>query len=203
MKPHTIQNTFCNSGMWPVSLETGVQKMRSYAKSTRKKAKSKTKQGSPVLLIHPITQTEYALNKWIEQDPLTLSSPSRKRHVETLKKAKVQLNYAHLIESKHQASQAQLLEDQKRRISSRKSFQKGGAISVTAARKKKQERIEKEKNDAIQKVETAMKRQVSKATKALYAQGVQACREEKERKKLIQGYLARGKPLPIGIEIPI
>lgn len=71
------------------------------------------------------------------------------------------------------------------------------------ARKKKQERVQKEKDDEIRKAKTAIKRQVNKAKKELKAQGVIVCREEKNRKKLIQSYLSQGESLPIGIEIPI
>lgn len=77
------------------------------------------------------------------------SSPSKKQHKETLKQAKVQLSYAHLVDVDHQAIQAQVLKDQKQQFNSRKSFHKGGAISVADARKKRDDRDEKKHDNAI------------------------------------------------------
>lgn len=203
MKPHTIQNAFRNSGMWPISAKAGIDKMRQYAKGTKNLNKGKNRPSSPALPVNPISQVEYALNEFIERDPTTLSSLSRKRHMDTLKKARVQLSYAHLIQSEHQATQARLSEDQKRQTTARKSLHKGGAISVTDARKKKLDRDQKEMEDEIRKAETAITREVNKAKKELKARGVIARREERERKKAIQGYISRGELLPIGIEVEI
>ena len=152
MKPHTIQNAFRNSGMWPVSAKAGIQKMRHYAKGTksyRKRPNTLRTLPFPQLPVDPISQSEYALNKWIERDPTTWSSPSRKRHMETLKAAKVQLSYFHLVDSENRMMQARLIEDQTQRTNSRKSLHKGEAISVMAARKKRSDCDQKEKENEI------------------------------------------------------
>ena len=73
MKPHTIKNAFRNSGMWPVSAEADNQKMRHYAKGTKAYRKRQNKKQSLQLPqpTDPISQSEYALNEWIEWDPTT------------------------------------------------------------------------------------------------------------------------------------
>ena len=129
--------------------------------------------------------------------------PSQKRYGETLEKVIVQLSYAHLVESEHQFFQARLLGDQKRRTSSRKSLHKGGVISVAQARRKREERVQKEKDSAIQKTEFTIQQQVNSANKKLRARGAKARKEEKERKKLVQYLKSRGQPLLIGGEISI
>ncbi|MCJ1470798.1 hypothetical protein MMC07_009445 [Pseudocyphellaria aurata] len=99
--------------------------------------------------------------------------------------------------------EARILYDQKRRVTSRRSLRKGGAISVADARKKRDDRDTKEHNDAVRKAQTAIDRYVNKAKKELKARGIQAHKDERDRKKSYQEFLARGEELPIGIEIPI
>ena len=100
--------------MWPVSAEAGIQKMRHYAKGTKAYQKRSNRLQSPGLLqpTDPNNQNEQVLNEWIERDPTIWSSPSRERHIKTLKTAKVQLNYAHLVDSEHQMMHVKLKEDQ-------------------------------------------------------------------------------------------
>ena len=113
------------------------------------------------------------------------------------------MNYAHLVDVDHQAIQAQVLEDQKRRTTSCKSLHKGGAISVADAGKKRDNRNKKERDDAVRKAQLAINRYVNKAKKELKAQGVQARKNEKNRKKRLQEFLVRGEELSIGIDVPI
>ena len=115
MKSYTIKNAFSESGMWPINAKASIQKMQQYARSTRKNTgKDKHKADSPTALLeHPICQIESQITEWIDRDPRMWSSPSRKQHKKTLKQAKVQLSYAHLVDVDHQAIQAQVLEDQK------------------------------------------------------------------------------------------
>lgn len=117
MKPHTIKNVFQNSGMWLVSTKAGIQKMRKDTKSYRKrKNKQQSEPTLSLLLKNLISQSEEALNKCIEKDPTTWSSFSRQRHKESLKTAKVQLYYAHLVDSERQIMCIRLTEDQNRQL---------------------------------------------------------------------------------------
>ena len=205
MKSYTIKNVCSELGMWPVSAKAGIHKMRQYTKSICQKNK-KDKQKAPslnALFEHLISRVETQLTEWIERDLYTWSSPSKKQYVEILRLAKVQLSYAHLIDGEHQAIQTWLLEDQKRRATSRKSFYKGGAISVADARKKKDNRDKTDHDDAIWKAQTAINCYVNKAKNELKARGIQACKEEKACKKRLQEFLSRGEELPIGINIPV
>ena len=138
MKPYTIKNAFAESRMWPINAKADIEKMRQYAKSTQNNdKKDKHKADSPTVLSeHPIHQAENQITKQIDWDPHTQSSLSKEQHVETLKLAKIQLNYAHFVDVDYQAIQTQLLDDQKQRVTSRKSFHKGGAMSVVDTRKK-------------------------------------------------------------------
>ena len=117
--------------------------------------------------------------------------------------AKVQLNYTHLVDVDHQAIQTQVLDDQKRRATFCKSLHKRGAISVADARKKRDDCDLKGHNNAIQKTQTAINRYINKAKKKLRARGIQAQKNEKDRKKRLQELLARGEKPPIGKDIPI
>ena len=182
--------------------------MRHYVKGTKSYQKNhcQDREHSPSLPPFPkdpISQSKQGLNEWIERDPTTWSSPSRCCHVEALKSAKVQLNYAYLVDSERQLMHTRLTEEQNRRNNSRKSLHKGGAISVLEARKKKSDWQGKEKTDVIRKVKTAIQQQTSKATKDLKARGVLAHKEEKIRKKKYVDLLSRGEVLPVGIDIPI
>ena len=78
MKPHTIKKNFWNSEIWPVSAKAGIQKMCHYAKSTNAYRKCQKTLHSPQLLVDPISQSEYALNKQIERDLTTWSSLSKR-----------------------------------------------------------------------------------------------------------------------------
>ena len=97
--------------------------------------------------------------------------------------AKVQLNYTHLVDVDHQAIQTQVLDDQKKRVTSCKSLYKASAINVADARKKKDDCDLKEHNNAIRKAQTAINHYVNKAKKELRAWGIQARKNEKDRKK--------------------
>ena len=76
-----------------------------------------------------------------------------------------------------------LTKDQNWRFNSQKSLHKGRAMSVFAARRKKFDQDQKEKKDAIKKLETAIQQQTNKTIKKLKAQRVLACKKEKIRKK--------------------
>lgn len=61
MKPYTIKNAFFESRMWPIKAETGIKKMRQYAKNTRKNTKKAGKHRALFLTAlpeHPIRQVE-------------------------------------------------------------------------------------------------------------------------------------------------
>ena len=157
MKPHTIKNAFQNSGMCPVSTKVRIQKMRHYTKGTKSYQKDhrQNREHSPSLLPllkDLISQSKQAFNEWIKKNPTTWSSPSRHRHVEALKSAKMQLNYVHLVDFKRQLMHARLTEDQNRQNNSQKSLHKGGAISVLEAWKKKSNHQEKEKKMPSEKL---------------------------------------------------
>ena len=124
--------------------------MLHYSKSTKTHGKCpKVLDTSPLLQLplDLISQSKYALNEWIEQDPTIWSSPSKKQHIEVLKTVKVQLTYAYLIDLKHQMMQFRLRKDQKQWINSWKSLHKGGAISVIAVREKKSNCDKKRQQD--------------------------------------------------------
>ena len=80
MKPHTIKNAFQNLEMWLVSAKAEIQKMRHYVKGIKSYWKDyrQNREHSfsfSSLLKDPISQSEQALNEWIETNPITWNSP--------------------------------------------------------------------------------------------------------------------------------
>jgi hypothetical protein len=202
MKLYTIRNSFRDSGMWPVSCKTAVQKMRQY--SNKKKLPDNTNINMDNLpSLQPTTyyQCEIGLQEWEERVPTILSSPSRKRWQGWSHRTKVQLTKAQLQSHDYQMMQIRLTEQQKARTGSRRSINAGGLLEVEKVREKKKAKAQKEKDEAIRKAEKAVNDAINKAKKALNRRGIDARKAERDRKKAITEF--NKEFIPLELLLPI
>jgi lipopolysaccharide export system protein LptC len=142
MKYHTIRNAFQESGIWPPSAKQGIKKMRVY----QKKNPIDTQEDDELEL--PKLPPQYALDiyttaatvrEFADRDPTQFSDPSIKRFRRTMKDVNVQLNKGILSDIKLKADQVKEKAELKRRSTSRRSIQKGGATtSINELREKKE-----------------------------------------------------------------
>ena len=192
-KEFTMKNAFRESGMWLISFETARKKIGQYS------SKKKPIGTNPILPRIPTTyhECESALNEFIERVPQEFSSPSKDRFTSTLQATKVHLVRASLQQEDHRNIQNRLYEQQRARVTNRRSLQRGGPLDIEQARETKRLKAEKERNEAIRKARRAVNNAVKKAQKALNRRGIEARRAEKARKKRIEEIKAKGEIIPI------
>jgi hypothetical protein len=115
---------FRDSGIWPANYEKIKEKVAVYAK--------------PNILETPkqAFQASQDLSNWSQRIEEILSSPSRQRWTSSLVKIQVQLTESMLVHSELTQITSVMIEQRQRKVRSRKSIQKGGAVSVEQARRK-------------------------------------------------------------------
>lgn len=192
MQPHTIINAFKNSGMWPISAKAGIKKMRAYGK---RQVSEEEKQAEDALELpqhapppaSELWQISSSIREFAERDPTQFSSPSAKRFKSTMTNTDIALQKAHLLRVEHTALQQKLRVESKRKNTSRRSIQAGGAgeaIAVLRARIKA--RDEAEATESLRRAKKQLQAAINKAKKALTAAGVRARRDEKARLAVLQ-----------------
>jgi hypothetical protein len=207
MKYHTIRNAFQESGIWPPSAKQGIKKMRVY----QKKNPIDTQEDDELEL--PKLPPQYALDiyttaatvrEFADRDPTQFSDPSIKRFRRTMKDVNVQLNKGILSDIKLKADQVKEKAELKRRSTSRRSIQKGGAAtSINKLREKKEIRDYAERTEKLRLARKRLQQAVNRAKKDLQAKGIQARKEERSRLARIQSYQIQNiVPHPLDL-IPI
>src|ERR1700716_255881 len=162
---------FRDSGIWPANYEKIEKKVAMYAK--------------PELLETPkqANQASQDLSNWSQRFESILSSPSRQRWTSSYTEIQVQLTESTLVQLELTQITAKMTEQRQRKVRSRKSIQKGGAVTVEQARKKISEK--KAKEEAIEQAREIRerKRMVNIEQKLQLRAGIDARKAEKARKQ--------------------
>lgn len=220
-QPFTIKNSFQESGMFPVSFKKALKKMRHYNKKGKSvgndlgalsgtqvdgedQAISVEEGGELELPKLPGTyfNCQRGLGEWVDRAE-NFSPSSKIRFQQWAKEAQVCLAQAELQQETYQNIQTRIQEDKKRKSKSRRVIQKGGIITVEAARQRKKEKEDKAKEVAIKKARKNIQIAVNKAKTALNRRGIDARKAEKERKKQVRIMQGKGEVVPDEMLLPI
>ena len=94
----------------------------------------------------------------------------------------------------HHALQEKLRNEYARKTTSRRSINKGGgATDIETLRESKRLREQETRRKELASAKTKLRLAVSKAKKALLARGVQARKNERERKTRLINYISQGE----------
>lgn len=185
MQFHTIVNAFKESGMWPVNMRKGLQKMRGYNKRTRTEEEAELESTMDELPTHgmsPLWKISTAIREFEDRDPRQFSSPSAKRFKNTMQDTDVALQKAHLDSVEHHSLQQKIRAERKRRSTSRRSIHIGGpGDSVASINAKIIARDSSVSTEQLRKARKRLQTCINKARKKIKDAGVLARRQEKER----------------------
>lgn len=122
------------------------------------------------------------MGEWVDKAE-TFSPSSKARFQQWAKGTEICLAEGQLQAETYRTIQSRIQEQEKRKVKSRRSIQKGGLLTVEQARQKKKEQDEKEKATAIKRAQKNIQIAVNKAKGVLHRRGVDARKAEKEQKK--------------------
>jgi hypothetical protein len=127
-KASTIKNAFQESGMWPVSCDAALKKMRVY----QKKQDDSDNNEEPQLPTTPRTFNDgaTAIGNWDNRVSELLSSPSARQYESTVKGIKTTLIRAEIREVEYRQLRGQVDEQRKRTMKSRKGYSTGGPVDI-------------------------------------------------------------------------
>ena len=148
-------------------------------------------------------ECQKGIGEWIEKAE-TFSPNSKGKFQQWAKATEICLAEAQLQQDSYHSVQARIREEEKRcKTKSRRVIQKGGVITVEAARLRKNEKDQKQKLTAIKKAQKDIQVAINKAKAALNRHGIDARKSAKERKKQVQNIRAQGGIIPSEMLIPI
>ncbi|KIN00700.1 hypothetical protein OIDMADRAFT_29776 [Oidiodendron maius Zn] len=103
----------------------------------------------------------------------------------------------------HKLLHERVSQQAKQRLRSRKRISSGGVLLASEARHKIEEKERKEREDRAKRATKAIQVDRNKKKAALYARGVLARRQERERRDKIKALKATGQPVPLELTVPI
>ncbi|OAF62111.1 hypothetical protein VC83_01473 [Pseudogymnoascus destructans] len=217
-KEATIQSVFRKAGIWPISCNTALEKLRTYSQPTPTPIEPTT----PTLPrpITPIPTTfqgvEQGLQRWKDRLPEALSSPSRQSYSNWVTGASQVLAAGQLQE---RAIRQQVKSSKTKRA--RGQLQCGGELRASEAHELQKQKAELQAQklaaaearklsqaaNRAQKLATAEARKLSQAAKRAQKQlrraGIEARKQERLRKKSVAQLTQSGFPIPPELQDPI
>ena len=200
-KDYTIKNSFRDSGTWPVSSKPAVKAMKRLLNQQPKLDEYEL----PALPCTPKTcfQSQVYLDEWAKRVPDLLSSPSAKRFQSMAKGTKIVLARADIERVEHTLLRERVGQQAKQRLRSKKRISAGGRLLASEAREKIAAKEQKEKEDKARRAAKAIQVDRNKRKAVLYARGVAARKQERERKAKVRALEAAGQLVPAEIMVPI
>jgi hypothetical protein len=185
-KKGTIQGAFRKAGMWPISCDTAIEKMKIYAPPEVHEEPQ-----LPTLPVVPTTpkhysQAEQGLQYWKEKISGKLSSPSQQAFNSWTRGTENMLSYGELTTLQLQLLSTKVANQQKAKSRNRNILQKHGVLTGADARRMKAEKAAKKEANKEKHKQYVERVARNKIKNELKARGVLARRQEKERKKKVQ-----------------
>ena len=178
MQYYTIINAFKESGMWPPSAKAGIKKMRSYQRRKRGAIiedidNDNTLPPLPPTRPEEVWNTAATIRALGDRNPTQFSDPSIELFYKTMKAVDIQLQKSHLLTVEHASLQEKVRIEQSRKITSRRSINKGGpAARIEDLRERIRIRDETEKIESLRKLKKQLQQAINKAKNELKSQGV-------------------------------
>ena len=220
-KEATIQSAFRKAGIWPISCNTALEKLRTFSQPTPTPIEPTT----PTLPrpITPIPTTfqgvEQGLQRWKDRLPEAFSSPSRQSYSNWVTGASQVLAAGQLQELDLRAIRQQVKSSKTKRARGR--LQCGGELRASEAHELQKQKAELQAQklaaaearklsqaaNRAQKLATAEARKLSQAAKRAQKQlrqaGIEARKQERLRKKSVAQLTQSGFPIPPELQDPI
>jgi hypothetical protein len=136
----------------------------------------------PELQANSTWETEARIADWGDR-AADWSSPTKNRYKSDIKDARQKLARASLMEIELKVLQQRVSDQEKAKLTSRKSLQTGGPLLAADAIRMKHKRLQKERFEAIKKAQKALDYQLRKAKNEYHKAGVAARRTNRERRK--------------------
>jgi hypothetical protein len=193
----TIQSAFQKAGIWPISCNTALEKLRTYSQPTRPTVEPTT----PTLqrFITPIPSTfqgvEQGLQRWKERLPEAWSSPSKQSYNNWVTGAERVLAQGQLQELDLRAVRQQVKNSKKKKLG-RGRLQCGGELLASEAHELQAQKLAAAEARKLRQAQ-------NRARKQLHRAGIEARKQERLRKKSLATLDGLGLPIPPELEDPI
>ena len=208
-KESTITHAFQNAGIWPISCDTAILKLRTYSKP-KPKPTPRPITPPPTLPLRLLTpkpssfrDSEQGLQRWKSKLTVLLSSPSQKSYNNWVTGTEQVLASGQLQELDLQVLQRQVEEQKKEKSKSRARLQIGGELTTERAHELRAAKAELLARKAQAKEARVARAAANQARKQLHGAGVEARKQERLRKKRVKAHLRAGNPIPPEDQDPI
>ena len=187
-KKGTILGAFRKAGIWPISCDTAIEKMKIYAPPEALEAQEPQLPNLPTFPTTPTqySQAEHGLQFWKAKLSERLSSPSQQPFNSWARGTGTMLAYGELVTLQLNQLSTKVANQQKAKSRSHHVLQKHGVLTGAAAKVRKAERQAKEEADNTKRKVYIERVAWNKIKNELKAHGVIAWRQEKERKRKLQ-----------------
>ncbi|OBT75115.1 hypothetical protein VF21_05492 [Pseudogymnoascus sp. 05NY08] len=203
-KESTIQSAFQKAGIWPISCNTALEKLRTYSQPTPTGPTGPTEPITPTLPrpITPIPSTfqgvEQGLQRWKERVPEAFSSPSRQSYSNWLTGTARVLATGQLQQLDLQAVRQQVENSKKQ--PGRGRLQAGGELRASDARRLQAQKAELQAQKLAATEARKLKQAENRARKQLDRARIEAQKLERARKKSLAQLKKLGLPIPPELE---
>ncbi|KFY83598.1 hypothetical protein V498_07945, partial [Pseudogymnoascus sp. VKM F-4517 (FW-2822)] len=200
-KESTITHSFQKAGIWPISLNIAIQKLRVYSKP---KPQRRRRPITPPLTLplRPITpkpssykESERGLQRWTIKLTGLLSSPSQKSY-DNFSTGIAEVLASGRLEQLDLQVLRQQVDGKKGKNRSRAQLQVGGELTIERAHELRAAKAEEAARKARAKEARIAREAASRAKKQLRRLGVDARKQERLRKKRVKALLRAGNPVP-------
>ena len=205
-KESTIISAFQKAGIWPISCNTALTKLRTYSQPTTQPIQP-TQLTLPIRVSTPKPSTfqgvEEGLQHWKQRVPEGFSSPSKQSYRNWLTGTEEVVASGQLLELDLRTVRRQVEESKKRASRSRARLQFGGELLAAQAHELRAQKAELLAQKLQAKEAQIARQATNQARKQLRRAGIEARKEERLRKKRVAFYQNSSLPIPPELEDPI
>jgi hypothetical protein len=204
-KESTILSAFQKAGIWPISCNTALTKLRTYTQPTPIEPIEPTTPALP-RPITPIPTTfqgvEQGLQRWKDRLPEAFSSPSQQSYRNWATGAARVLAAGQLQELDLRAVRQQVKNSKKKRAG-RGRLQVGGELRASDALELQAQKSELQAQKLAATEARKLRQAQNQARRQLHRAGIEARKLERLRKKSLAQLTELGLPIPPELEDPI
>ena len=190
-KESTIISAFRKAGIWPMSCNTALTKLRTYSQPATQSTTQPIEPTTPTLQRVSIPKpstfrgVEEGLQHWKQRVPEGFSSPSKKSYRNWLTGTEEVVASGQLLELDLRTVRRQVQESKQRASRSRARLQFRGEILAAQAHELRAEKAELLAQKLIAKEARVARQAKNRARKQLRRAGIEARKEERLRKRMV------------------
>ncbi|KFY97969.1 hypothetical protein V498_01766 [Pseudogymnoascus sp. VKM F-4517 (FW-2822)] len=204
-KESTIISAFQKAGIWPISCEIAIAKLRTYSKP--RPTTPTTPIALPLRQLTPkpssFKDSEQGLQRWKTKLTGLLSSPSQKSYDNWLTSTEEVLASGQLQQLDLRVLQKQVEEQKKGKNRSRARLQVGGKLCANRAYELRAAKAKLLAQKDQAKEARVARQATNQVRRQLRGLGVEARKQERLRKKRVRALTRAGNPIPLEDQDPI